>query len=760
MIFVDRSKHPMPEVLSSTNAARARDQIARLLRDTNVDHLQQLRINFDSTIWHSCIPDLMKLFHGKCAYCETPLSADQPIDIEHFRPKQGAEDQNGERRHLYYAWLAYEWDNLLIACASCNRRRTIEGRRIGKAELFPLDGDRAHVLATLQECRAIERPLLLDPCFDDPSQHLDFQSSGQVIAKTPRGNAAIEILGLNLRKDLVDARQRAWKEVASAVGNLRALATPFGQSESSIARVQELLNPGRPYFAARLSAFRAIQPELVSLIPDAIGDVISRIESTLPTARTAVVMEPPTAAANIDALSLDIVTPPPATPPPPRRALKARRQFSFERIRRIEIRNFKAIESLDLEIPLWTSSEEKFPGALMMLGENATGKSTVLDAVALALLGTDQIANLNLDGKEFLRRTSSGDGATQPRTSASVRLHFEDPGSSVELNIGLDGRFSGNQQPAVVLLGYGPRRFFWRASKHVDAPAERVKSMFDPVATLPNPEEWLLTCADAYFALAVRALRTMLLLREEAFVKRLPEGDVPKTHIVFELDGREELLSGLSEGYKAVIAMGVDIMRELLEFWPDLESAHGIVLIDELDTHLHPRWKMRIADRLRRALPEVQFLASTHDPLCLRGYYHGEVQVLRRNADAGIERVTDLPNVRGLSVQQLLNSEFFGLYSAEDPKVDEGVARYATLATKRDRTADEDAELVREREKVRSTLTVGATEKDRLVQSAISEYLLQSRTAPQADKATLERATVSSMVDLWKQVDTPPGSAP
>ncbi len=206
-----------------------------------------------------------------------------------------------------------------------------------------------------------------------------------------------------------------------------------------------------------------------------------------------------------------------------------------------------------------------------------------------------------------------------------------------------------------------------------------------------------------------------------------------------------------------MVAMGVDIMREMLEYFPDLEMARGTVLVDELDTHLHPRWKMRIAHRLRTALPNVQFLTSTHDPLCLRGYYDGEVQVLRRGEDARVERVVDLPNVQGLSVQQILTSEFFGLYSAEDPEVDVSVARYAELIAKVDRSQAEEAELRRHREEAGRTLSLGSDSKGQLAQEAIGEYLLERRMASSQRSHDLKRDAMSKMRDVWNSLESSAG---
>ena len=52
---------------------------------------------------------------------------------------------------------------------------------------------------------------------------------------------------------------------------------------------------------------------------------------------------------------------------------------------------------------------------------------------------------------------------------------------------------------------------------------------------------------------------------------------------------------------------------------------------DEIETHLHPAWKLEIVTRLRRVFLRLHFLATTHDPLCLRGLQSGEVVVLRRS---------------------------------------------------------------------------------------------------------------------------------
>ena len=149
-------------------------------------------------------------------------------------------------------------------------------------------------------------------------------------------------------------------------------------------------------------------------------------------------------------------------------------------------------------------------------------------------------------------------------------------------------------------------------------PYKRVLTLFDPLAVIGNPTSWLLNSKQSNFDPAVRALRELLLLPQDALLTRPPRGKRRGAEILLERHAEVEPLSWLSEGFKSTIGTGVDIMREMLAYWPDLEGARGVVLIDELETHLHPRWKMRILRRLREAMPHVQFIATTHDPLCLR----------------------------------------------------------------------------------------------------------------------------------------------
>lgn len=163
-------------------------------------------------------------FYGKCAYCESNVAADHPGDIEHWRPKKRVADENNRpieietddgsmEPHPGYYWLAYEWRNLLFSCIDCNRpsKAKTPGRRIGKRDQFPVRGFRATRMG--EETR--ERPILLNPIDEDPADHLEVDETGVMIAKTDRGQACIDIFGLNAREALVVARSECIQNTKS-----------------------------------------------------------------------------------------------------------------------------------------------------------------------------------------------------------------------------------------------------------------------------------------------------------------------------------------------------------------------------------------------------------------------------------------------------------------------------------------------------------------------------------------------------------------
>jgi uncharacterized protein (TIGR02646 family) len=162
--------------------------------------------------------ELWSIFGGKCSYCEIRLEGAQFGDVEHYRPKSGVRDTDdhevldpGGNPHPGYFWLAYDWANLLIACAECNQVKISKNLvKHGKGERFPLEAGQRSFTPT---DGVVEQPTLLNPRIDDPTEHLIFDASGTISWRTERGRRTINLLGLNDRDGLLEARKETCSDL-------------------------------------------------------------------------------------------------------------------------------------------------------------------------------------------------------------------------------------------------------------------------------------------------------------------------------------------------------------------------------------------------------------------------------------------------------------------------------------------------------------------------------------------------------------------
>jgi hypothetical protein len=149
----------------------------------------------------------------------------------------------------------------------------------------------------------------------------------------------------------------------------------------------------------------------------------------------------------------------------------------------------------------------------------------------------------------------------------------------------------------------------------------------------------------------------------------------------------------LSQGYQAVISLVADIIGNVwLEARAEvaLEDMEGIVLVDELDLHLHPTWQTQIVAGLKATFPRMQFIVTTHSPLVLAGCRAEEVWVLKQDAETGdVTAASSDVEPRFLTGSEL-NRDFFGVERAS--RLSEELRRYVELASNPFRSDAQDAE--------------------------------------------------------------------
>lgn len=745
MIHIERTKAPAS--LSSPLMQKERKRAAQFFAHPAEKRAQQ-RFKFFpvSSQLEGFKEALFNSFKAKCAFCETPVvESSNPTFMDSYRPKVGAIGLEGKQSPDHYWWLAYEWTNLYLACFVCNK---MKGGR------FPVEGERAAARAGAEALRA-ERPMLLDPCADRPEEHLLFDEAGKVASDTKQGRMTIDVFGLN-RTPLIKARSEVFENLRdtweATASHKQFLKKP------DLTSLKQLCEPTQPFLAMTRQFLNHWSREIVAQYPrlEAAFDDFLAFRTTLRGKGTsAVTPEVEATALNKTFQSFE-------------KYQVAQERYSVEEesqvdryylktrlIERIEIHNFKIINDLDLMVPL--ASEAK--GAwLLMLGENGTGKSTVLQAVALALMSKEHREHLNLDASRFVRYGCE---------HGFVRVHLTNTSTPIELRFRRGSkRFTSKEQPKILLLGYGATRLLprdtqlagrnsaaksKRSAGGTKSDAAKADNLFNPFVPLGDATRWLCGLPEAEFDRIAKGLMRLMLLDDKEQLVRSTKG-LPKVEVKSRTTRAS--LEDLSAGYQSVVALAADIMSVMSLRWDTMEAAEGIVLVDELDAHLHPRWRMRIVEKLRDAFPRVQFIVSSHDPLTLRGLEAGEVVVMRRDAKGRPMPIVDLPSSKGLRVDQLLTSEFFGLNSTIDPDMDSKFKRYYELLALRAPDVKERVELAQLKSEMEASQQLGTTRRERLMLEATDQFLAQEMTLPDAGaRASLKKKAEKKIVDLWTSIE-------
>ncbi len=215
--------------------------------------------------------------------------------------------------------------------------------------------------------------------------------------------------------------------------------------------------------------------------------------------------------------------------------------------------------------------------------------------------------------------------------------------------------------------------------------ADTSVSLFSDTADLLNAEEWLLqanyavsrskgaerTRAEARFN-RVKNILIELLPDVENF--RITESSASRmsAHVQAKTPYGWVPIQSLSLGYRALLTWMVDLAARLFERYPDSKNPlaePAVVLVDEIDLHLHPRWQRTLIQFLSETFPNTQFIVTAHSPLVVQAASDANIVLLRREGDHVVIE-NDVEAIKGWRIDQVLTSDLFGLQSARPPQMD------------------------------------------------------------------------------------------
>ncbi len=406
------------------------------------------------------------------------------------------------------------------------------------------------------------------------------------------------------------------------------------------------------------------------------------------------------------------------------------------------LRSLRGEHSIDLD-----RGDGTYPGWTVFAGRNGAGKSTLLKALALATIGP--LASRSLAGvftdwvcrgaehavfRARMVRDQSHDqfkagrptnnpfwvGLTWKATphATDVLARWEDKKIEATRS-GANGPWA-DAPMGWFIAGYGPYRHLGAPPTEVvklsaDPVMARLINLFNESATLSDAVDWLK-------GIHLRALEERpgaAELRDDV-IRVLNDGLLPDGSSVrgvdseglwIERDGVKMPLEQVSDGYRTVTALVVDLIRRLqdtfgrlgLEGEPNRTICRlpGVVLIDEVDAHMHVAWQQGIGPWLTAHFPAIQFLVTTHSPyICQAASPRGLIRLPAPGEDRRMEHVPDdlFKAVVNGGADDAVLTELFGLEHAHSARSERLRAEVAALEVKALLGTASPAEVVRYQE--------------------------------------------------------------
>lgn len=356
---------------------------------------------------------------------------------------------------------------------------------------------------------------------------------------------------------------------------------------------------------------------------------------------------------------------------------------------RLEIENFKGISKMELNFQ---------PGVNLLIGDNGVGKTSVLDAVVVALGGYLNGVN-GVSAKNILLSDIKMDTYNMGSSSTGIvynvpvriacqmqidnermsweRVREDETSKRKTRTIKQFGDITkyaqglvNNLEAKLPILSYQSslrasqtRRGDFGAAMKEKLADRRCGYLgcLDSVPDLKKVKEWCFEMERAAFirgekikeyeqfreiVAAVMQQMNGLKMRPQIFYSRQYDD------LVYSEKETVIPISQLSAGYQSVLWMVMDISYRLAILNPnqdDLRLSKGIVLIDEIDMHLHPKWQWNVLSTLQNQFPRVQFIIATHSPIIIASCKNGNLILIDDK-----QKVTYLADAYGYTVKDVL----------------------------------------------------------------------------------------------------------
>jgi predicted ATPase len=387
-------------------------------------------------------------------------------------------------------------------------------------------------------------------------------------------------------------------------------------------------------------------------------------------------------------------------------------------LRKLVLTDIGPFDHLELEFnPRWN----------ILLGDNGSGKSTILKAIAVSILGEDAKAYA---GRMVRSGQQRGEISLSTERNTYRTIVTGTNGSSRVESI--PGR--AFESEGWLAMGFPPlRTVSWSRPKAPEAqtkgrptPEDLLPLVIgDPDPRLDKLKQWIVNLdywiKDARSRNEDPGQYERLLNEFFVVVGQLTKGvrvkfkEVnPQTNEVrITTDDGDLPLESLSQGMTSLIGWVGILLQRLYELYGDSDNPRGqyaLVLMDEIDAHLHPAWQQTLVRRLADVFPKIQFIATTHSPLIVAGMNPDQILRFARDEEGNLMQMKVDEEMTLGRADQILTGDLFGLqttFSLNDD-LDKDMQDYHALLAKPERTEAEEIRFQKLRQSLRSRVPLAS----------------------------------------------------
>jgi len=316
-------------------------------------------------------------------------------------------------------------------------------------------------------------------------------------------------------------------------------------------------------------------------------------------------------------------------------------------IKKVKINNFQCIKDITID----NLNKSKW---IFLLGDNSNGKTAFLQALTIGICGIKNAGHL-LEGQNNCQITVTLSILDRNQKNVIKRIPKENTWSSVD-------------RPDY-FCSYGPSRLQMQDINLDHFLIDPDRSLLNQQGSLLNIEDWIRRQKLREESNALARIRYKNVIK--LFEKLLPNVSqivLEDDQIFYIENGYKATIHQIGSGNKTILSMVGDIVIRLFEMQPKEtapENLSGIVVIDELDLHLHPVNQRYLPEILSDIFPDIQFICSTHSPIPLLGAPKNSIFfVVERDRQKSITTIRDYEiDISNLQPNTLLTSPLFGMES-------------------------------------------------------------------------------------------------